>query len=138
MLTHDLKESILSLYVLTNKLQCNNDNLKIVLPKIKKQLRNSNEMINSIVELAKNESVIQIGSSEILNSIHLIHENYSDRMISKKVKLIIEEKETFEKLFNISEPIFESLLSKILANVIKFSHMDGLIHIVIYSSSIEI
>lgn len=84
MLTHDLKESILSLYVLTNKLQCNNDNLKIVLPKIKKQLRNSNEMINSIVELAKNESVIQIGSSEILNSIHLIHENYSDRMISKK------------------------------------------------------
>ena len=140
-ISHDIKEPLLGVQLLLQKLNINDSYLTQASKSLERQVSAVNEILNNILKFQKVsiQKTTEISNQrDIINVISQSEKELYTQISEKKLKLEIEIQENPEFQLPIAKEKLKIIIYNLLVNAIKYSFLDGTIKINTTSNSLII
>lgn len=137
--THELKTPIMTMGVTLEGILAGvegYENYQDSLAECYQELQSMAELVNEILDLAKIQSIKDVGSVDVSTSLKRILGAYQYSFIEKNIQVI--EAVDGEMKLNISENHFDKVLSNLISNVTKYSPSNEALYIELTPASVRI
>jgi signal transduction histidine kinase len=124
-LSHDIKEPLLSAQILTEKIKMDIDSPKKLATQINSQLGLTKSILKNMVGLIQEDNLKSLGHDDLIKILNNIHEKLKVKLEHKKLKFTIDESVVLSNRIKISEAVLDSLLTNLIINSIKYSFLEG-------------